>query len=113
MDWPRIARIADNAVVAALAVSAQVLVWTADSGPLAENRPVHALLLAVVTVPLFVRRSRPLLVLLLVLGARPRSWRSAPRRPSGRERNRRPGPSPTSAPASPANCTTSSRTAWA
>ena len=32
---------------------------------------MHALLLAVATVPLFVRRSRPLLVLLLVLGA---SW---------------------------------------
>ena len=71
MDWPRVARIADTAVVAALAVSGQLTVWTADSGPLAENRPVHALLLAVITVPLFVRRSRPLLVLLLVLGA---SW---------------------------------------
>ena len=71
MDWPRVARAADAAVVAALAVSGQVLVWTADAGALAEDRPVHALLLAVATVPLFVRRSRPLLVLLLVLGA---SW---------------------------------------
>jgi signal transduction histidine kinase len=71
MDWPRVARAADTAVVTALAVSGQMVVWTADSGPLAEDRPVHALLLAVATVPLFVRRSRPLLVLLLVLGA---SW---------------------------------------
>ena len=71
MDWPRVARAADAVVVAALAVSGQVSVWTADSGALAEDRPVHALLLAVATVPLFVRRSRPLLVLLLVLGA---SW---------------------------------------
>ena len=71
MDWPRVARAADTAVVAALAVSGQVVVWTADSGALAEDRPVHALLLAVATVPLFVRRSRPLLVLLLVLGS---SW---------------------------------------
>ena len=71
MDWPRVARTADAAVVAALAVSGQLTVWTADSGALAEDRPVHALLLAVATLPLFVRRSRPLLVLLLVLGA---SW---------------------------------------
>ena len=71
MDWPRVARAADTAVVAALAVSGQVMVWTADSGALAEDRSVHALLLAVATVPLFVRRSWPLLVLLLVLGA---SW---------------------------------------
>jgi signal transduction histidine kinase len=69
MDWPRVARAADTAVVAALAVSGQVVVWTADTGALADDRPVHALLLAVATVPLFVRRSRPLLVLLLVLGA--------------------------------------------
>ena len=71
MDWPRVARAADAAVVAVLAVSGQVVVWTADSGALAENRPVHALLLAVATVPLFVRRSHPLPALLLVLGA---SW---------------------------------------
>jgi signal transduction histidine kinase len=71
MDWPRVARAADAAVVAGLAVSGQVVVWTADSGALAEDRPVHALLLAVATVPLFVRRSHPLAVLLLVVGA---SW---------------------------------------
>jgi len=71
MDWPRIARAADAAVVAALVGTGQVAVWTADTGALAEDRPVHALLLAVATVPLFVRRSHPLLVLLLVLGA---SW---------------------------------------
>jgi signal transduction histidine kinase len=69
MDWPRIARTADAAVVTALAVSGQLSVWTADAGPLAEDRPVHALLLAAITVPLYVRRSRPLAVLLLVLGA--------------------------------------------
>ena len=71
MDWPRVARAADTAVVAALAVSGQVVVWTAESGVLAEDRSVHALLLALATVPLFVRRSWPLPVLLLVLGA---SW---------------------------------------
>jgi signal transduction histidine kinase len=71
MEWARIARIAGDVVVAALVVTAQLSVWTADSGALAEDRPVHALLLAVATVPLVVRRSRPLLVLLLVLGA---SW---------------------------------------
>ena len=69
MEWARIARIADRVVVAALVVSGQVAVWTADGGPLAEDRPVHALLLAAITVPLFVRRFRPLPVLLLVLGA--------------------------------------------
>jgi len=69
MDWPRIARIADVAVVTALVVSGQVSVWTADSGPAASDRPVHALLLAAITVPLYVRRTHPLSVLLLVLGA--------------------------------------------
>jgi len=71
MDWPRVARVADAVVVTALVVSAQVSVWTAESGALADDRPVHALLLAVATVPLYVRRQRPLLALLLVLGA---SW---------------------------------------
>jgi signal transduction histidine kinase len=71
MEWPRIARVTGDVVAAGLVVSGQVSVWTADSGALAGDRPVHALLLAVATVPLFVRRSRPLLVLLLVLGA---SW---------------------------------------
>jgi signal transduction histidine kinase len=69
MDWPRIARLADAALVTVLVVSAQLSVWTADGGALAADRPVHALLLAVVTVPLYVRRRRPLAVLLLVLGA--------------------------------------------
>jgi signal transduction histidine kinase len=71
MEWPRIARVTGDVVAAGLVVSGQVSVWTADAGALAGDRPVHALLLAVATVPLFVRRSRPLLVLLLVLGA---SW---------------------------------------
>jgi signal transduction histidine kinase len=69
MDWPRFARAADAAVVAVLAVWGQLTVWTADTGPLADDRPVHALLVAVATVPLFVRRRRPLLGVLLVLGA--------------------------------------------
>ncbi|TFV78314.1 sensor histidine kinase [Blastococcus sp. CT_GayMR19] len=71
MDWPRIGGTAAAVVVAVLVVSGQVSVWTAESGALAGDRPVHALLLAVATVPLFVRRQRPLLVLLLALGA---SW---------------------------------------
>jgi signal transduction histidine kinase len=69
MEWPRAARIAGDVVVAVLVVAGQISVWTADSGALADDRPVHALLLAVATVPLLVRRQRPLLVLLLVLGA--------------------------------------------
>ena len=69
MDWPRIARLADAALVTVLVVSAQISVWTADAGALAGDPPVHALLLAVVTVPLYVRRYHPLAVLLLVLGA--------------------------------------------
>ncbi|GAA3183893.1 sensor histidine kinase [Blastococcus jejuensis] len=69
MDWPRIARTADAAVVTALVVSGQVSVWAAGTGPPAEDRAVHALLLAAATVPLFVRRASPLPVLLLVLGA--------------------------------------------
>lgn len=71
MDWPRIARTADAVLVAALVVSAQVSVWTAEAGALAGDRTVHALLLVVATGPLYIRRQRPLLVLLLVLGA---SW---------------------------------------
>src|SRR4051794_36200805 len=69
MDWPRIARIADLVVVTALVVSGQLTVWTADAGPLTADRPVHALLLAAITVPLYVRRSHPFAVLLLVVGA--------------------------------------------
>jgi signal transduction histidine kinase len=71
MNWPRVARATGTALVVVLVVSGQVSVWTADSGAFAQNRPVHALLLAVATAPLFVRRQRPLLVLLLALGA---SW---------------------------------------
>jgi signal transduction histidine kinase len=69
MDWARAARVADAVVVAVLVVSGQLSVWTASSGPLAEDRTVQAALLAVITVPLFVRRYRPLPVLLLVAGA--------------------------------------------
>jgi signal transduction histidine kinase len=71
MDWPKAARVSGDVVAAALVVSGQVSVWTADSGALAENRTAHAVLLAIATVPLFVRQRRPLLVLLLALGA---SW---------------------------------------
>jgi signal transduction histidine kinase len=69
MDWPRLARIADAAVVAALTVWAQVEVWTADTGDLVGDRTVTAVLAAAATVPLFVRRYRPLSVLLLVFAA--------------------------------------------
>jgi signal transduction histidine kinase len=69
MDWPRTARVADAVVVTALVVSGQLSVWTADTAAIAADRPVHALLLAAITVPLYVRRLRPLPVLLLVLGA--------------------------------------------
>lgn len=69
MDWPRIARTADAAVVTALVVTGQAQVWAAQTGPLAADRPVHALLLAALTVPLYVRRAHPLPVMLVVLGA--------------------------------------------
>ena len=69
MDWPRAARVANIAVVTALVVSGQFSVWTADAPAIAADRPVHALLLAAITVPLYVRRQRPLPVLLLVLGS--------------------------------------------
>jgi signal transduction histidine kinase len=69
MDWPRSARAADAFVVAVLVVWGQATVWTADAGTMASERPVHALLVAVATVPLFVRRYRPLLALVLVFGA--------------------------------------------
>ena len=69
MDWPRLARIADAVVVAALVAYGQAQVWTTDVAAVVQDRPVHALLAAVATVPLFVRRYRPLLALLLCLGA--------------------------------------------
>jgi len=69
MDWARVARLADAAAVAALVAYGEATVWTADAAAVAADRPVHALLVAVATVPLFVRRYRPLLALLLVFGA--------------------------------------------
>ena len=69
MDWPRFARAADAVVVTVLAAWAQYWVWTVASPDLAAGRPVLALLTAAATLPLYVRRSRPLLVLLLVLAA--------------------------------------------
>jgi signal transduction histidine kinase len=69
MDWPRIARIADAVVVAALTLWAQFEVWTADPADLAGDRVVTAVLAAAATAPLFVRRYRPLPVLLLVFAA--------------------------------------------
>ena len=69
MDWPRFARLADAVVVAVLALWGQGSVWTADAGALAGDRSVQSVLVAVATVPLFFRRSRPLPALLLVLAA--------------------------------------------
>ena len=69
MDWTRVARTADLAVVGVLVAYGQGTVWTAETAAVAQDRPVHALLVAVATVPLFVRRYRPLLALLLCLGA--------------------------------------------
>ena len=69
MDWPRFARVADAVVVAALVVWGQASVWSAVGGPVAEDRVVHAVLVAVATLPLLVRRYRPLLALLLTSGA--------------------------------------------
>ncbi len=69
MDWPRFARAADAVVVAVLVVYGQATVWTADAAAVAQHRPVHAILIAAASVPLFVRRYRPLLALLLCVGA--------------------------------------------
>ncbi|CCG02006.1 sensor histidine kinase [Blastococcus saxobsidens] len=69
MYWPRSARAADAVVVAVLAVWGQASVWVTDVPAVAADRPVHALLAFVATAPLFVRRYRPLLALLLVFGA--------------------------------------------
>ncbi|MGY2082837.1 sensor histidine kinase [Blastococcus sp. SYSU DS0539] len=69
MDWARSARAADALVVAVLAVWGQASVWTTDVPAVAADRPVHAVLALLATAPLFVRRYRPLAVLLLVLGA--------------------------------------------
>ena len=69
MDWPRVARAADAVVVAVLVVWAQIWVWAVAAPDIAGGRPVHSVLLAAATVPLFVRRYRPLLALLLLFGA--------------------------------------------
>ena len=69
MDWPRFARAADAVVVGALVVWGQAWVWAVAAPDITGGRPVHSVLLVVATVPLFVRRHQPLLVLLLVLGA--------------------------------------------
>ncbi|MGY1985364.1 sensor histidine kinase [Blastococcus sp. SYSU DS0669] len=70
MDWARSARAADALVVAVLVVWGQASVWSTDvPAAVAADRPVHALLAFAATAPLFVRRYRPLLALLLVLGA--------------------------------------------
>jgi signal transduction histidine kinase len=53
-------------VVAALVVSAQMSIWTSDALGLEGGRTVHAFLLALITVPLLVRRRWPLVVLLVV-----------------------------------------------
>ena len=69
MDWPRFARATDALVVAVLVVWSQTWVWAVASEDIAGGRTVHAVLVAAATLPLFVRRYRPLLVLLLVFGA--------------------------------------------
>ena len=69
MDWPRLARIADAVVVTVLVVWSQWWVWGVAAPDLAGGRPVHAVLVAAATVPLFVRRYQPLLVVLVVLAA--------------------------------------------
>jgi signal transduction histidine kinase len=69
MDWPRAARVADAVVVGVLVAYGQTQVWATDVAAVAQDRPVHALLVAVATVPLAFRRYRPLLAVLLCLGA--------------------------------------------
>ncbi len=69
MEWPRFARAADAVVVTVLVVWSQTWVWLVAAPDIPGGRAVHALLVAATTLPLFVRRHRPLLALLLVLGA--------------------------------------------
>lgn len=64
-------RLADAVVVAVLALSGLAQVWGAPASSLQGGRAVHAVLLAVITLPLLVRRRHAVLVCVTVVGA---SW---------------------------------------
>jgi signal transduction histidine kinase len=66
MSSRKVQRAADVLAVAVLAVSGQVSVWGTAAGALDGGRLLHAGLLALITVPLLVRRRWPLVVLVLV-----------------------------------------------
>lgn len=65
----QVATVTDRAVVGLLAVSSQATVWFSDGTGWQGGRAVHAVLLAVTTVPLLLRRRWPLPIVLLVTGA--------------------------------------------
>lgn len=68
MRWSRAAAVADALLVAALVVSGQVQVWTAEWQ---GGNAVNAVLVAAATAPLLARRRQPLIVLAVVAVA---SW---------------------------------------
>jgi signal transduction histidine kinase len=71
MGLPLLTRAADVIVVALLALSAQVQIWTREPSAWENGPAVHAALAAIITVPLLVRRRYPLLVLCAIVVA---SW---------------------------------------
>ena len=62
MSLSRVARIADVVIVAVLVVSAQIQLWSESVSGLEGGTAVHSILAALITVPLFLRRRQPLLV---------------------------------------------------
>jgi signal transduction histidine kinase len=67
MGLARLARVADVVVVVLLALSAQAQIWAGDPSAWPSGRGVNAVLAALVTVPLLVRRRHPLPVLCVVV----------------------------------------------
>lgn len=65
MTWPRAARTAFVLLVAFLFVTVQVQVWSSEE----PRRLMHSALAAAYTLPLLVARRRPLIVVLVVVGA--------------------------------------------
>lgn len=68
MHWSRALRVADVALVTALAITAQLDVW-AGPEPGTGGRPVQALLAALFTLPLLVRHRHPFAVVVVVVAA--------------------------------------------
>ena len=69
MTWPRAARTALTATIVALAVVAQVLVWTSPAAYEVGGRPLNAAVALAYTLPALLASRWPMVVLLVVLGA--------------------------------------------